>query len=709
MTIPAFLDLGQASLPSPRRAAPPAQQASDDNRGAFAAMVSQERDRQASRPSVDTSAARTNAPSQEASDEDSFARDQDTEDRKTASRSEADSKTATAPRSTGAEDYSADATEIKDTGDADQPASQTLNASFETEAIGDRTPSGQDGVPNNAQVGVDDALTPNKAIPGPLVASELAPQEGGDVEASLVGRESTRSQSLAEGGGAPNANDRSRIALPATPALFAAEQDGSAATVAVDEGKSADTADSPAPTTTRGAADAAPQKSETLQVATRLGDGRVSPTSTGGSSSVMVTAGSDLQSAARLPEGDSLRRSAPPQASFSDLPARAGQTLDKSTSQGGTSMPVQVSSTLPSPLEEKPRLGASDSLGVAIGASGSTDDAVQRIGQMPLSERAPMGAVPEPRATSQNQSKPNTAVLGIASEAVGSPAKVISDGKADVAESMLSVQMRSQMGDGTRSSATSLPYTSPQPPTVAQLRVDALSETRPNQGRFEATSVPSTRHVADGISRRAAEAVNAAARPAHVWEETSAPGAAMTPSIGGDRSDGAQPADPSLAEGRRGAAAHIGLEGQHRAPSVPPAAHQVLEAMRQNSIAVQNPGSLEVALHPEDLGRVRLVFTPADAGLTVTIQADRAETLDVLRRHIDLLGQDLLAQGYGDVAFDFAGGQDNQAASHQDESAEELSSPSADPLARIAQGQADASAASGGAATNEAAGLDLRL
>jgi hypothetical protein len=64
---------------------------------------------------------------------------------------------------------------------------------------------------------------------------------------------------------------------------------------------------------------------------------------------------------------------------------------------------------------------------------------------------------------------------------------------------------------------------------------------------------------------------------------------------------------------------------------------------------------LEIALEPEELGRVRLVFSAAEAGLAVTLQADRSETLEMLRRHVDLLLADLRARGFEEVHIDFGG------------------------------------------------------
>ena len=66
--------------------------------------------------------------------------------------------------------------------------------------------------------------------------------------------------------------------------------------------------------------------------------------------------------------------------------------------------------------------------------------------------------------------------------------------------------------------------------------------------------------------------------------------------------------------------------------------------------------SVEIALSPEELGHVRLLLRDhTTATPTVTLHADRAETLDLMRRHIDILAQDLRDMGYRDVSFSFGG------------------------------------------------------
>jgi flagellar hook-length control protein FliK len=73
------------------------------------------------------------------------------------------------------------------------------------------------------------------------------------------------------------------------------------------------------------------------------------------------------------------------------------------------------------------------------------------------------------------------------------------------------------------------------------------------------------------------------------------------------------------------------------------------------SVSVARGGETEVRLNPEDLGRVRLALSGAEGTLTVTISAERPETADLLRRHIDSLAREFAALGYGDVGFHFEG------------------------------------------------------
>ncbi|WP_081625851.1 flagellar hook-length control protein FliK [Yoonia vestfoldensis] len=64
----------------------------------------------------------------------------------------------------------------------------------------------------------------------------------------------------------------------------------------------------------------------------------------------------------------------------------------------------------------------------------------------------------------------------------------------------------------------------------------------------------------------------------------------------------------------------------------------------------------EIALNPEELGRVRMSMSTSDGTLMLHITADRPETTDLLRRHIDTLAQEFRSLGYNDITFDFGDG-----------------------------------------------------
>ena len=63
---------------------------------------------------------------------------------------------------------------------------------------------------------------------------------------------------------------------------------------------------------------------------------------------------------------------------------------------------------------------------------------------------------------------------------------------------------------------------------------------------------------------------------------------------------------------------------------------------------------VEITLSPEELGRVRLSVTPSEQGILVNVLAERPETLELMRRHIDQLAQEFQSLGYEDIAFSFS-------------------------------------------------------
>ena len=110
--------------------------------------------------------------------------------------------------------------------------------------------------------------------------------------------------------------------------------------------------------------------------------------------------------------------------------------------------------------------------------------------------------------------------------------------------------------------------------------------------------------------------------------------------------------DPFSAEPRLSAASATGtIHGAIPRADLPPQiARQLAEAIQQNP---NRP--VEIILKPQELGAVRLSVQQAETGIIVNLTAERPETLDLMRRHIDQLEQDFQAMGYADIAFSFAG------------------------------------------------------
>ena len=74
---------------------------------------------------------------------------------------------------------------------------------------------------------------------------------------------------------------------------------------------------------------------------------------------------------------------------------------------------------------------------------------------------------------------------------------------------------------------------------------------------------------------------------------------------------------------------------------------------------------VELALSPEELGKVRLTLSHGhDGGISVAVQAERPETLDLMRRHIDQLASDFRDMGYSSIDFSFSGGQNFSGQQH---------------------------------------------
>ena len=75
---------------------------------------------------------------------------------------------------------------------------------------------------------------------------------------------------------------------------------------------------------------------------------------------------------------------------------------------------------------------------------------------------------------------------------------------------------------------------------------------------------------------------------------------------------------------------------------------QILPAVQRRT-----GGRVELTLSPAELGRVEITMQSRDGGMSVSLNAERPETLELLRRHIDLLAADMRQLGMTDLSFSF--------------------------------------------------------
>ncbi|MEP3638556.1 MAG: flagellar hook-length control protein FliK [Paracoccaceae bacterium] len=99
-----------------------------------------------------------------------------------------------------------------------------------------------------------------------------------------------------------------------------------------------------------------------------------------------------------------------------------------------------------------------------------------------------------------------------------------------------------------------------------------------------------------------------------------------------------------------------------RAELPPTLARQVAEALHRSP---DKP--IELTLSPAELGRVRMTLKGGENNMMVTVFAERPETLDLMRRNIEMLDQAMSDLGYENISFSFEQGGTNGSSGNNDE------------------------------------------
>ncbi len=156
--------------------------------------------------------------------------------------------------------------------------------------------------------------------------------------------------------------------------------------------------------------------------------------------------------------------------------------------------------------------------------------------------------------------------------------------------------------------------------------------------------------------------------PAH--PEAALPGAVSKPAASLEKSGpAASESSPARLLDAAGAALPdmVGRDAEahaprHAEPAPPAHRFETARAIAQQlvpHVREMGGGTVEVQLAPEELGKVRMSLSHADGTIAVTVSVERPETLDLLRRHADLLVKDFREQGFASISFSF--GQDGRA------------------------------------------------
>ena len=132
------------------------------------------------------------------------------------------------------------------------------------------------------------------------------------------------------------------------------------------------------------------------------------------------------------------------------------------------------------------------------------------------------------------------------------------------------------------------------------------------------------------------------------------------------KTDTTQPASepnrPLVPEGHGGPRMDVMQTTSAPQTAAPHRADLPVQVARQLADALQNAGQrpVDIALNPEELGRLRLALSTTEAGMAVQITAERPDTIELMRRHITELAQEFRQLGYAEISFTFAGGDTRQ-------------------------------------------------
>ena len=131
-----------------------------------------------------------------------------------------------------------------------------------------------------------------------------------------------------------------------------------------------------------------------------------------------------------------------------------------------------------------------------------------------------------------------------------------------------------------------------------------------------------------------------------------------------------KPLEPQAGEHNSAPDATLGLQSQgpvQLTAHTPTASNPTIQTTSLNNLAQvvdatvslrDNVGKIDVALKPEDLGRLAIKFEQTANGTQIIFSAERPETQDLMRGQMDFLHQQFKSLGHENLTFAFTSSQD---------------------------------------------------
>ena len=118
----------------------------------------------------------------------------------------------------------------------------------------------------------------------------------------------------------------------------------------------------------------------------------------------------------------------------------------------------------------------------------------------------------------------------------------------------------------------------------------------------------------------------------------------------------ADPADIQFNDLRAAMRSADGAAPTQNHGAAPRIAAQAMAVSQQLAATLQKTsgGGFEIRLDPPELGRVSMQITATETGHTAIVASERAEVLDLLRRHESILSREMDLAGFADLTFQFS-------------------------------------------------------